>query len=119
MTTPEPAEMPYELTLFVSGASTLSARAVTNATQLCDIHLYGRYRLSVVDVHEDPAAGLRSGVFATPTLARNRPLPVRRVVGDLTHTDKVLLALGLPFAENTPRVQSKAPCASTAPHVAR
>jgi circadian clock protein KaiB len=88
----------YELTLFVSGASDLSARAIGNARQLCDIHLAGRYSLSVVDVHENPAALRTNGALATPTLVRNRPLPVRKVVGDLSHTDKVLLALELPLA---------------------
>jgi circadian clock protein KaiB len=93
----------YELTLFVSGASNLSARAVADARQLCDIHLYGRHHLSVVDVHDDPAAALSSGVFAAPTLVKNRPLPERRIVGDLSHTDKVLLALELRVAKDALR----------------
>lgn len=74
----------YELTLYVSGASDLSARAITDARQLCDIHLAGRYHLSVVDVYQDPAAVRASGVLATPTLVKNRPLPVRELVGDLS-----------------------------------
>ncbi len=89
-------EVLYELTLFVSGASDLSARAITNARLLCETHLDGRYQLSVVDVHENPAALLSSRVLAAPTLVRSRPLPVRMLVGDLSHTDKVLLALELP-----------------------
>ena len=93
----------YELTLFVSGASDLSARAIANARQLCDVHLAGRYHLSVVDVHEDPTALISSRVLATPTLVKNRPLPVRRVVGDLSHTDKVLRALDLPVATDAPQ----------------
>jgi circadian clock protein KaiB len=93
----------YELTLFVSGASEISARAVTNARELCDGHLAGRSSLSVVDVHVDPEAVLSNQVFAVPTLIKNRPLPVRRLVGDLSHTDKVLLALELPVAEEAPR----------------
>jgi circadian clock protein KaiB len=85
----------YELTLFVSGASDLSARAIANATELCETCLTGRYRLAVVDVHEDVVAILDHGVLATPTLVRIQPLPIRRAVGDLSHTDTVLLALGL------------------------
>ncbi len=91
-------ESSYELTLFVSGGSDLAARAIANARRLCDVHLQGRCRLSVVDVHDDPAAVLTSRLLATPTLVRNLPLPVRRVVGDLSHTDKVLRALELPAA---------------------
>ena len=84
-----------ELTLFVSGASDLSARAIANATELCDVRLSGRYRLSVVDVHVDPDATSKSGVQAAPTLVRPSPLPMRRFVGDLADADAVLLRLGL------------------------
>ena len=95
-------ESDYELTLFVSGASDLAARAIANARKLCDVHLHGRCHLSVVDVHEDPAAVLSSRLLATPTLVKNLPLPVRRIVGDLSQTDKVLRALDLPAARNEP-----------------
>jgi circadian clock protein KaiB len=88
----------YELTLFVSGASDLSARAIANARHLCDGHLAGRHRLRVVDVHEDPAAVLESQVVAAPTLIKTLPLPARRLVGDLSHTGRVLEALDLPIA---------------------
>jgi circadian clock protein KaiB len=87
---------PYELTLFVSGASDLSARAIANARAICDSHLEGRYHLTVVDVHENPAAVLSNRVLAAPTLVKSLPLPVRRLVGDLSHMDRVLMALDLP-----------------------
>jgi circadian clock protein KaiB len=93
-----PDDTRYEFTLFVSGATDLSARAIANASQLCESRLHGRYHLLVIDVHEDLAAVLGDGVVATPTLVKNRPLPVRKLVGDLSHTDKVLLALELPVA---------------------
>jgi circadian clock protein KaiB len=99
----EPDDTRYEFTLFVSGATDLSARAIANARQLCDSQLHGRYQLLVIDVNANLAAALGDGVVATPTLVRNRPLPVRKLVGDLSHTDKVLLALELPVA----RVASK------------
>lgn len=92
-----PAETRYELTLFVNGASDLSARAIANARKLCDVHLDSRFHLSIVDLHADPAAVLSSQVLATPTLVKNLPLPVRRFVGDLSHPDKVLRALDLPI----------------------
>jgi circadian clock protein KaiB len=84
-----------QLMLFVSGASDLSARAIASATELCDVRLGGRYRLSVVDVHGDPAATLSSGVHAAPTLVRTVPLPMRRFVGDLSDADAVLSRLGI------------------------
>jgi circadian clock protein KaiB len=94
----------YELTLFVSGASDLSARAIANAKELCDTHLDGRYELSVVDVHENAAAALNSDVIAAPTLVRTWPLPVRKLVGDLSRTDKVLVALDLAAPDDAPAV---------------
>ena len=84
------------LTLYVSGASELSARAIADATALCGVHLGGRYDLAIVDVHEHSAPGLSSHVIATPTLIRNLPLPERRLVGDLSDAGKVLQALELP-----------------------
>jgi circadian clock protein KaiB len=93
----------YGLTLFISGASVLSARAIADATRLCDLYLGGCHELSVVDVYEDPTAVLRDGVLATPTLVRNRPLPMRKVVGDLSEAGRVLSALGIPPAKDAPR----------------
>ena len=85
-----------DLTLFVSGASGLSANAIVDARALCDVHLRGRYRLAVVDVHEDPAAVLAKAVVASPTLVKNLPLPERRVVGSLSDTSRVIADLELP-----------------------
>jgi circadian clock protein KaiB len=86
----------YDLTLFVSGASALAARAIANARELCDGHLAGRNRLLVVDIHDDLAAVVSAQILAVPTLVRNLPLPVRKVVGDLSHLARVLHALDLP-----------------------
>jgi circadian clock protein KaiB len=87
------ADEPYHLTLFVSGASELSARAIGDARQLCDLHLRGRGRLTVVDIHAEPEAAVSNRVHAVPALVRTRPRPVRRVVGDLSQTDHVLSVL--------------------------
>jgi diguanylate cyclase (GGDEF)-like protein len=77
----------YELTLYVSGASDLSTRAIADARQLCDTHLAGKYFLSVVDVNEDACVRGTNGALATPTLVKNWPLPVHRLVGDLSDSD--------------------------------
>lgn len=96
---PEPF---YDLTLFVSGASGLSGRAIANARRLCELHLAGRYDLSVVDVHEEP--NIDGGwLLAVPTLVKNLPLPMRKLVGDLSDTARVLVALDLPAAAVVPR----------------
>lgn len=86
----------FQFTLIVSGASPLSARAIANATTLCEEHMGGRYHLSVVDLSEAPASILHGQVLAAPTLVKTRPLPMRKFVGDLSRTEKVLAALGLP-----------------------
>ena len=88
----ESAVVMYDLTLIVSGASGLSTRAIANARALCDAHLRGRSTLSIVDLR---TAGSTTGVIAAPTLVRNHPLPVVRIVGDLSRTDTVLRALDL------------------------
>lgn len=89
-------EVYYELTLFVSGASALAARAIANARRLCDLHCNGNYHLSVVDIHEDASSLLTYNLLATPTLVKTLPGPPRRVVGDLSQRDKVVEALDLP-----------------------
>jgi circadian clock protein KaiB len=96
MSAPEAAAP--DLTLFVNGATDLSARAVRLAKQLCDVHLGGRHRLAVVDVNDDPTAVLGHHVLVTPTLLRHQPLPTRRYAGDLSDTDKVLVALNFSVA---------------------
>jgi circadian clock protein KaiB len=83
----------YELTLYVSGASASSERAIRNAREICDRHLGGRHELTIVDINQEPDL-LRGGrVLATPTLFREHPAPERMLVGDLSDRDRVLLAL--------------------------
>jgi circadian clock protein KaiB len=96
--TADAAEVFYDLTLYVSGASALAARAIANATRLCELHCNGHFHLSVVDIHEDPSSLLANNLLATPTLVKTQPAPVRRVVGDLSQTDKVVATLDLPAA---------------------
>jgi len=101
---PEPGaetDEDYHLTLFVSGASDLSARAIAHARQLCDGPLRGRCRLTVVDIHDEPEVAVSSRVYAVPALVRTRPPPVRRVIGDLSQTGHVVSVLLLLRAEDT------------------
>ena len=90
---------PYELTLFVSGASSSSARAVRNARALCEDHLAGRHRLTIVDVNQDPERARGRRVLATPTLIRDRPAPERMLVGDLSDSESVLAGLDIAAIE--------------------
>jgi circadian clock protein KaiB len=86
---------PYVLTLFVTGASELSGRAIANVRTLCEEHLPGRYTLEVVDVHRDPSMMSAHDVVAAPTLIKEKPLPKRMLVGDLSDTARVLAALDI------------------------
>lgn len=99
----EPPEQPrvLDLTLYVNGASDLSHRAIANARRLCD-GLAEPYHLSVVDVNEVVGALRESGVLAVPTLVKSWPLPVRKLVGDLSRPERVLEALGLEARTDRP-----------------
>ena len=85
----------YELTLFVAGASTLSARAVTNVTAVLEQHLSGRYHLKVVDIYREPGQVIQEGVLASPTLIRHLPSPRRVLVGDMSKTSSLLRVLDI------------------------
>jgi circadian clock protein KaiB len=85
----------YVLTLFVTGQSVRSQRAVANLRSLCD-GLGDRCELTVIDVLERPQVAEDERILATPTVIRHRPLPLRRVIGDLSDRAKVLLWLDLP-----------------------
>jgi len=91
----EISESHYELTLFVTGASALSARAVADVRDMCESHLPRRYVLSVVDVHQNADLVSSRGILATPTLVKDSPLPRRVLVGDLSDTPRVLSALDI------------------------
>ncbi len=88
-------ESSYALTLFVTGASDMSRRAIANVQALCEKHLQGRYTLEVVDVHRDPSMMSMYDVVAAPTLIKGTPLPKRMLVGDLSDTARVLAALDI------------------------
>jgi circadian clock protein KaiB len=85
----------YLLTLYVTGQSVRSQLAVTNLRGLCE-RLQGRCELTVVDVLERPQLAEDEKILATPTVVRKHPLPLRRVIGDLSDAEKVVLWLDLP-----------------------
>lgn len=92
--TAEPAGSRYLLTLFVTGATARSSQAVAGLRDFCDRHLDGRYALEVVDVYQQPARADEERVLATPTLIKKHPLPLKRMVGDLSD-QRLLSELGV------------------------
>jgi circadian clock protein KaiB len=83
------------LQLFVSGMSPRSTSAIRTIKALCEELLAGQYTLEIVDLYDDPHAARAQRVLASPTLIRQRPLPVRRLIGDLSDRATVLRTLGL------------------------
>ena len=85
----------YILRLFVTGATPNSVRAINNINEICEQHLKGNYRLEIVDVYQQAEIAEKEQLLALPMLLKKLPLPEKRLIGDLSDTDKVLNALGL------------------------
>ena len=85
----------YDLRLYVVGSSPKSSRAIANLKAICEAHLKGRYSLSVVDLYVHPERAKDDQIVVAPTLIRQFPLPARRLIGDLSQTERVLHALEL------------------------
>jgi circadian clock protein KaiB len=85
----------YVLRLYVTGMTPRSIRAVENVRAICEEHLLGRYDLEVIDIYQQPALAEGEQIIATPTLIKKLPLPLRKVIGDMSSTDRVLVGLDL------------------------
>lgn len=90
-----PAKPQYELRLYVIASTPQSMRAIANLRRICDEHLSGRYVLEIIDLAKHPSLAEREQIIAAPTLVKKLPLPLRRLIGDLSQTDRVLLGLDL------------------------
>jgi circadian clock protein KaiB len=85
----------YVLRLFTTGTTARSTRAVKNLSEICESTLKGDYDLEVIDIYQEPGRASESDIVAAPTLIKVQPLPVRRIVGDLSDRNKVLLNLAI------------------------
>ena len=83
------------LKLYVTGQTARSERAIVNLRRVCEGELKGRYQLIVIDVLEQPQLAEDERIMATPTIIRELPTPIRRIIGDLTDTEQVLIGLDL------------------------
>lgn len=92
---PSTAPEKYVLRLYVTGATSRSRRAILNINEICREHLQGRYDLQVIDIHQKPALAKDEQIIAAPTLIKQLPLPLRRIIGDLADHDSVLFGLDL------------------------
>src|SRR5688572_5149860 len=85
----------YVLRLYVTGMTARSARAVKNLQAVCDEYLKDRYDLEVVDIYQQPVLAIGEQIIAAPTLIKKLPLPMRRIIGDMSNRERVLLGLDL------------------------
>jgi circadian clock protein KaiB len=85
----------YVLRLYVVGMTPNSLRAIENIKRICEEHLKGRYELEVVDIYQNPVLAQGEQIIAAPTLIKNLPLPLRKFIGDMSNTEKILLGLDL------------------------
>ncbi len=91
----------YVLRLYVTGMTARSARAVKNLQAICDEYLKGRYDLEVIDIYQQPVLTKGEQIIAAPTLIKKLPLPMRRIIGDMSNRERVLLGLDLVRASDS------------------
>jgi circadian clock protein KaiB len=86
----------WQLRLYVAGRAVKSTAAFVNLKRLCEAYLVGRYEIEVIDLLENPRLAAGDQILAVPTLVRKLPEPVKKIIGDLSQTERILLGLGLP-----------------------
>ncbi len=90
---PDPEQ--YHLRLYVAGQTAKSLAAMANLKRVCEEHLAGRYEIEVIDLLINPKLAAGDQILAIPTLVRKLPAPLKRIIGDLSNTDKVLVGLDI------------------------
>lgn len=93
----------YHLRLYVAGQTTKSLAAMANLKRVCEEHLAGRYEMEVIDLLKNPKLAAGDQILAIPTLVRRLPAPLKRIIGDLSNTEKVLV--GLDIRSRTPSLE--------------
>lgn len=90
----------WELRLYVAGQTPKSLAAFANLKKICEEHLEGKYRIEVIDLLENPKLAKGDQILAIPTLVRKLPEPIKKIIGDLSNTERVLVGLDLRIPEN-------------------
>lgn len=85
----------YVLRLYVTGITPRSTRAIQNVKKICEENLKGRYELEVIDIYQQPVLARDEQIIAAPTLIKKLPLPLRRLIGDMSDKERVLVGLDL------------------------
>lgn len=85
----------YVLRLYVTGSTPQSSRAIDNIKRICETYLSGHYELNIIDLYQQPELAKDMQIIAAPTLVKELPPPLLRLIGDLSNTDRILIALDL------------------------
>lgn len=88
-----PAVAAFELRLYVAGQTAKSVTAFTNLKRICETHLAGQYRIEVIDLIKTPQLAAGDQILAVPTLVRRLPEPIKKIIGDLSNEERVLVGL--------------------------
>lgn len=115
----EAGRVSYVLRLYVAGISPRSVRAINNIKQICDEHLRGRYELEVIDIYQQPVLAKGEQIIAAPTLIRELPQPLRKFIGDMSNTEKILVGLDLRPRKGDSSETTEPPSKKTQPGGAR
>src|SRR5512140_1147716 len=90
-----PQEKHYVLRLYITGTTPQSVRAIANVKKICEEYLQGLYELEVVDLYQQPQVAQGDQILAAPTLIKKLPLPLRRIIGDMSKSERLLVGLDL------------------------
>jgi len=91
----EAGKQKYVLRLYVAGITPKSSEAIENITQICEANLKGRYDLQIIDIYQQPTLAKGEQIIAAPTLIKKLPLPLRKFIGNLADTEKIIVGLDL------------------------
>jgi circadian clock protein KaiB len=97
----------YLLKLYVTGLSPVSIRAIENIKAICEEHLKGSYTLEVIDLYKNPNLAEGEQIIAAPTLLKKLPLPLRRIIGDMSNEERVLVGLDLRKTDSSSNEKKK------------
>jgi circadian clock protein KaiB len=102
----------WQLRLYVAGQTPKAMAAFANLEKICEAHMAGKYHIEVIDLLQDPALARGDQILAVPALVRKLPMPIRKIIGDLSNTERVLVGLDLRHADPT---KSQTPAATAKP----
>lgn len=94
-------EIQYQLRLYIAGQTPKSVTALKNITKYCEEHLKGKYKIEIIDLLKTPQLAEGDQIFAIPTLVRKVPEPIRKIIGDLSNEEKVLVGLNIRKLQQT------------------